>query len=156
MSDREKWFGEPTLSSHTVWCIYSEQQNQFIKGQILLVSQIVAQGTKVKSWEFVVTKVGILSIIIQKYRTLVFVINLISILQSGHSMNQFCYEYLVCTPFAFITAPIHLAMLSTTFLHPPFSILSYCTATWPLHLCTPAGRPQMQSAPTEVFSQNVQ
>ena len=55
-----------------------------MKGQFFLVSQIVAQGTKLKLWEFVVTKLGILFINIQKYRTLVLVINLISILQSGH------------------------------------------------------------------------
>ena len=55
-----------------------------MKGQIFLVSQIVAQGTKVKPWEFVVTKIAISFIEIQKYRTLVLVINLISILQSGH------------------------------------------------------------------------
>ena len=55
-----------------------------MKGQNSLVSQIVAQGTKIKPWEFVVTKTGILSIIMHKYRTLVLVINLISILQSGH------------------------------------------------------------------------
>ena len=40
-----------------------------MKGQILLVSQIVAQGTKIKLWEIVVTKVGILSTITQNYRT---------------------------------------------------------------------------------------
>ena len=55
-----------------------------MKGQILLVCQIVAQRTKIKAWEIVVTKVGILSFVTQKYRTLVFVVNLISILQSGH------------------------------------------------------------------------
>ena len=55
-----------------------------MKGQILLVSQIVAQGTKIKAWEIVVTKVSILSFVMQKYKTLVLVINLISILQSGH------------------------------------------------------------------------
>jgi hypothetical protein len=54
------------------------------KVKILLVSQIVAQGTKIKAWEIVVTKVGILSFVMQKHRTLVFGINLISILQSSH------------------------------------------------------------------------
>jgi hypothetical protein len=68
---------------------YSEQKNQFMKGQILLVSQIVAQGIKEKAWKIVVTKVGILSFVMRKYRTLVFGINLISILQSCHLMNQF-------------------------------------------------------------------
>ena len=55
-----------------------------MKGQILLVRQIVAQGTKVKSWEFVVTKISILSFVVRKYRSLVLVIDLISILQSRH------------------------------------------------------------------------
>ena len=54
-----------------------------MKGQNLLVCQIVAQGTKVKVWEIVVTKIGILFFVVQKYRTLVFVINLISTLQFG-------------------------------------------------------------------------
>ena len=31
-----------------------------MKGRIFLVSQIVAQGTKVKAWEILVTKVDIL------------------------------------------------------------------------------------------------
>ena len=34
-----------------------------MKGQILLVSQIVAQGTKIKPWEIVVTEVGVLSFV---------------------------------------------------------------------------------------------
>ena len=63
--------------------MYSEQQNRFIKGQILLVSQIVAQRTKVKALEIVVTKIGIFSLVIPKYRTLAFTTDLISILQYG-------------------------------------------------------------------------
>ena len=63
---------------------YSEQKNQFIKGQILLMSQIVAQETKGKAWKFVVTKTSILSSVMWKYRTLVFGINLILVLQSSH------------------------------------------------------------------------
>ena len=54
-----------------------------MKGQNLLVCQIVAQGTKVKAWEILVTKIGILFFVVQKFRTLVFVINLISTLQFG-------------------------------------------------------------------------
>jgi hypothetical protein len=41
-----------------------------MKGQILLVSQIVAQGTKVEVWEFVVTKVRILSFVIPNIKHL--------------------------------------------------------------------------------------
>ena len=59
------------------WLIYSEQKNQFTKGQNLLVSQITAQGTKVKAYEFYGTKIDILSFVIPKYRTLVPAIDLI-------------------------------------------------------------------------------
>ena len=55
-----------------------------MKGKNLLVRQIVAQATKVKVWEIVGTKIGILSFAMPKYITLGFVFNLISILQSGH------------------------------------------------------------------------
>ena len=64
-----------------------------MKGQILLVSQIVAQGTKIKLWEIVVTRVGILSTIMQDYRTLVFVIDLISILQCTIGTCTYCHEW---------------------------------------------------------------
>ena len=55
-----------------------------MKGQNLLVCQIVAQGTKVKVWEIVVTKISILSFVMPKYITLIFGFNFIPILQSGH------------------------------------------------------------------------
>ena len=41
---------------------YSEQKNCLTKGQISLVSQIVAQRTKVNSWEIYITKVDILAL----------------------------------------------------------------------------------------------
>ena len=34
-----------------------------MKGQIFLVSQIAAQGTKIKAWDILVTKVDILSFV---------------------------------------------------------------------------------------------
>ena len=48
---------------------YSEQKNWFSKGQILLVSRIMAQKTKVSPWEFVVTKVDVWSFIVPRLRT---------------------------------------------------------------------------------------
>ena len=72
----------------------------------MLVCQIVAQRTKIKVWEIVVTKIGIFSFVPQKYRTLVFVVNLISILQSGHIdesvfllATQFCLFGLYHCPY---------------------------------------------------------
>jgi len=51
--------------------MYSEQKNWLTKGQILLVGQITAQGTKINSWEIMVTKLGILSFVVpnSKYST---------------------------------------------------------------------------------------
>jgi len=49
----------------------------------LLVSQVTAQGTKVKACEFYRTKVDTLSFVTPKYRTLVPAIGLIYILQLG-------------------------------------------------------------------------
>jgi hypothetical protein len=49
---------------------YSEQKNHPTKGQISLVSQIAAQGTKDKLWEIHITKLDILSFDIPKYRSL--------------------------------------------------------------------------------------
>ena len=66
-----------------LWGMYSEQKNRFAKGQNLLVSQITAQGTKVKACEFYRTKIDTLSFVIPKYRTLVPAIGLIYILQLG-------------------------------------------------------------------------
>ena len=48
------------LQSEIQRCIYSEQQNRSTKSQISLVCQIVAQRTKVKSWENYMTKESIL------------------------------------------------------------------------------------------------
>ena len=47
------------------------KKNRPTKGQISLVSQIAAQGTKVNSWENSITKVDILSFVPPKYRSLV-------------------------------------------------------------------------------------
>jgi len=53
------------------------------KGQTLLVGQNVGQGTKLNLWEFLVTKIDILSFVSPMYRTLVPSIGLIYILQWG-------------------------------------------------------------------------
>jgi hypothetical protein len=62
-----------TASSSQTNCaqcgMYSEQQNCSTKGQISLVSQIVAQRTKGKSWENHKTKLGILSFVTPNYRS---------------------------------------------------------------------------------------
>ena len=50
-----------SLSGVACWVVYSKQKNWLTKGQILLVSQITAQRTKLKLWEIHVTKLGILS-----------------------------------------------------------------------------------------------
>ena len=51
-----------------------------MQGQILLVSQIVAQGTKVNSWEIHVTKVDTISFVMASNRHLApfvdFILNL--------------------------------------------------------------------------------
>ena len=71
---------------------YSEQKNQFTKGQNLLVSQITAQGTKVKACEFYRTKIDMLSFVTPKCRTLVPAIGFIYILQwSTHSESVFLH-----------------------------------------------------------------
>jgi hypothetical protein len=115
-----------------------------MKGQILLVSQIVAQGTKVKAWEIVVTKVGILSFVMQKYRTLVFGINLISILQSGHLDESVFLPALSFPDLAFITASILLGRLLITFLQTSFSILSIPPAEVSKAHAHKQGGPHMQ------------
>src|SRR5258708_6889482 len=66
---------------------YSEQKNCLTKGQILLVGQIVGQGTKLNLWEFLITKIDILSFVAPTYRTLVPSIGLIYILQC-HTLCQ--------------------------------------------------------------------
>jgi len=57
--------------------MYSEQKNWFSKGQILLVSQIAAQKTKVNPWEFVVTKLGIMSFVVPNGKYLALFVDLI-------------------------------------------------------------------------------
>ena len=72
--------------------IYSEQKNRFTKGQNLLVSQITAQGTKVKACEFYGTKMDTLSFVTPKHRTLVPAIDFIYILQwATHSESVFLH-----------------------------------------------------------------
>jgi len=56
---------------------YSEQKNRFSKGQILLVSQIVAQKTKVNPWEFVATKLNIMSFVVPNNKHLALFVDLI-------------------------------------------------------------------------------
>jgi len=43
---------------------HSEQKNWFSRGQMLLVSQITAQRTKLNLWEFVIAMLGILSFVV--------------------------------------------------------------------------------------------
>ena len=50
--------------------LYSDQKNWFTRGQILLVSQIVAQITKVNPWEFMTTKPCIFFFVMPKLRAL--------------------------------------------------------------------------------------
>ena len=122
------FFGDISL---TPWQLtyYSEQQNWFMKGQILLVSQIMAQGTKIKPWEIVVTKIGLLFTIKQNYRTLVFVNNLISILQSSHLGES---VLLPAPPLGFIMAPIPLGMLLIRFLWTSWHKLSIASPPTPI------------------------
>ena len=53
------------------------------KGQILLVGQITAQGTKVKSWEIQVAKLGILSFVAPNDKYLALFVDLILTLEQG-------------------------------------------------------------------------
>ena len=62
---------------------YSEQKNWFTRGPFLLVSQIMAQRTKINPWEFVITKPCILSFVVLNLRTLALAHYLIYILQSS-------------------------------------------------------------------------
>ena len=78
---------------------YSEQKNHLMKGQISLDRQIAAQGTKVNPWEFLVTKVDILSFIKPKYRSLANAIVLIYILQYGTLDETFFLLVLGLGPF---------------------------------------------------------
>jgi hypothetical protein len=52
-----------------------------MKGQILLVSQIVAQRTKIQLWEFVVTKVDILFFVVPNIKHLSLFIDFILTLE---------------------------------------------------------------------------
>ena len=54
-----------------------------MEGQILLVTQFVAQGTKVNPWEIQNTRVDIVSFVLPKFRNSVSANNLIYSLQSG-------------------------------------------------------------------------
>jgi hypothetical protein len=62
---------------------YSEQQNCSTKGQISLVSQIVAQRTKGKSWENHETKEYMYFVIVPNYRHLAPFIDFILTLDWG-------------------------------------------------------------------------
>jgi len=68
---------------------YSEQKNWFTERQILLVSQIIAQRTKVNLWEFVITELGIMSFVVLNTKYLAPFVDLILTLEGAHSMNQF-------------------------------------------------------------------
>ena len=57
-----------------------------MKGQILLVSQIVAQGTKEKVWENVATKVSILSFVMPNIKQVPLFVDFILTLEW---VNQF-------------------------------------------------------------------
>ncbi len=76
-------FSQNVMASLDLQSRYSEQKNWFTKGQILLVSQIVAQTTKVNSWEFCITKVDILSFVPPNYKYLTFFVEFILILEWG-------------------------------------------------------------------------
>ena len=60
---------------------YSEGQNRSTKGQISLVSQIVAQRTKGKLWENCMTRVGILYFVMPNDRHLASFVDFILTLQ---------------------------------------------------------------------------
>ena len=59
------------------------KKNCSTKGQKFLVSQIAAQGTKVNSWEFYITKVGILSSDVPSNKHLALLVDFISTLGWG-------------------------------------------------------------------------
>ena len=60
---------------------YSKQKNWLTKGQILLVGQITAQGTKVNLWENLVAKLGFLSFVVPNSKYLALFVNLILTLE---------------------------------------------------------------------------
>ena len=85
---------------HVTWMeTYSEQKNWFTKGQILLVSQFMAQGTKVNGCEFFITKMDTLSFVTLKYRTLVPAIGSIYILQLGTLNESVFFFFMLCCCF---------------------------------------------------------
>ena len=55
----------------------------------MLVSQIVTQKTKVNLWEFVVTKLNIMSFVVPNSKYLVLFVDLILDLEYTHLTNQF-------------------------------------------------------------------
>ena len=78
-----------------ITCMYSEQKNWLTKGQILLVGQITAQGTKENSWEILVTKLGILSFAVPNSKYLALFVDLILTLEQ-RPLNQSVF---LLTPF---------------------------------------------------------
>ena len=69
---------------------YSEQKNWSTEGQILLVSQIIAQRTKVNLWEFVITKLGIMSFVVPNTKYLASFVDLILTLE-GAPLNELVF-----------------------------------------------------------------
>ena len=61
--------------------MYSDSKNWFTLGNFFLVRSIVAQRTKVKSWEIQVAKQGILSLSVPSSKLLASFIDLIQDLQ---------------------------------------------------------------------------
>ena len=61
------------------------------KGQILLVSQIVAEVTRGNLWEVCITKVDILLFVVPNNKYVAFLIDFILSLESGQSMGQFFF-----------------------------------------------------------------
>ena len=106
-----------------------------MNSQILLVSQIAACRTKVKSWEIHMTKVDILSFVIPSFRSLAIAIGLIWILQYHNSVRRFLCQCIILPSLAFITVYIHLARLLITFLYTSFTILPHSTCISPHSLC---------------------
>ena len=125
----------------SAWFTYSEQKNWFTKGQILLVSQIVAQTTKVNSWEFCITKVDILSFVPPNYKYLTFFVEFILILEWGQ-VNESVFLHIPSLAFFDLYHSIYpsghaLSHIPITFL----CILSYYTTTCSPNSSTLAGWP---------------
>jgi len=60
---------------------YSDSKNWFTFGKIFLARPIVAQITKLNSWEFFVTKQGIVALFVPNVKILASCIDLIQVLQ---------------------------------------------------------------------------